>query len=423
MECLHPQEIDLGLARIEKVAHALGLQKGQAKVVTVAGTNGKGSCIATLECCLLGSGQRVGCYTSPHLLRYQERVRINGRDVSEQALCDVFDRIDRAREAISLTYFEFGTLAAMLLFQQADVDVWLLEVGLGGRLDAVNIIDPDIAVITSIDLDHQDWLGDTRDQIAQEKLGILRPGITCVCAEAQLTPSMTRAFDAHAVDLYLINRDFSITTKDYEVSVRRGNGVQTASLPLPRLPMPSVAAALQVMALYQRDFNVADGGRYCENLSLAGRYESLQHRGVSFILDVAHNPAATRLLAETVAKRKHAPVFAVVAMMADKDIDEALRPLLPHVAHWVVCACEGVARSAHATDVARSLRGQGIADDCITVCHTVEEALAYCIEHAEPSGIVHNKNTANTTLVFGSFYTVAAAKTYLQPETTPSESN
>ncbi len=424
METLHPKEIELGLARIEKVADALGIEKGNAQVVTVAGTNGKGSCIAVLEACLLGAGQRVGAYTSPHVLRYNERIRIDGADVNDQALCHAFDRIDRARGEISLTYFEFGTLAAMLLFQGADVDVWLLEVGLGGRLDAVNIIDPDIAVITSIDLDHQAWLGDTRDQIAYEKVGILRSDITCVCAEQRLTGSMTRAFEQHNVTLYLMGRDFSLASDAvsdaYEIQITCGGERHKATIAPPNLPHPSVASAFQVMALLTKShFDMQACTRYCEQLSLSGRYEQIVHRGQTYVLDVAHNPAATGLLVETLQRRKHRPRIAVVAMMADKDINDTLQAMLPQVEHWVLARCEGVGRSASTADLAGVLRAQGVADDHMTLCNSVEDALAECAKDiACPT-----TDSCAVTVVFGSFYTVAAAKNYLQPETNLSETH
>src|SRR5690554_923628 len=183
LEGLHPVEIDMGLGRVAEVAARLGIQRPAPLVFTVTGTNGKGSTCAALDNLLRHSGRRSGCYSSPHLVRYNERVCIDGRPVSDAELCDAFLAIEQARGDISLTYFEFGTLAALWLFQRAELDAVVLEVGLGGRLDAVNVVDADVAVVTSIGLDHSDYLGDSRDSVGYEKAGILRPGHPVVCSE------------------------------------------------------------------------------------------------------------------------------------------------------------------------------------------------------------------------------------------------
>jgi len=202
LETLHPKEIELGLKRVSTVAERMGLLSPTAKVITVAGTNGKGSCVRTMEALLAAQNISCGAYTSPHLRRYNERVRLNAVEASDQALCEAFAEINAARAEISLTYFEFATLAALTLFQKHQLDYWLLEVGLGGRLDAVNILDPDVAVITQIDLDHQEWLGDTREVIAVEKAGILRSGMPCIIADEKPPGTLTAAAEGLACSVY-----------------------------------------------------------------------------------------------------------------------------------------------------------------------------------------------------------------------------
>ncbi|MFL0799914.1 MAG: bifunctional folylpolyglutamate synthase/dihydrofolate synthase [Agarilytica sp.] len=427
METLHPSEIDLGLSRITDVGSRLGIQKASSKAVTVAGTNGKGSCVHALESLLLSSGATVGTYTSPHIQRYNERIRLNGDCVSDEQLCSAFEKINQARAEVSLTYFEFGTLAALLLFQESSLDFWVLEVGLGGRLDAVNIIDPDIAIITSIDLDHESWLGESREVIAVEKLGILRPGIPCVCSETRLTKSMETGFQQNDVSLYLrgdafgFQRDQTSTRFHYSLFQRaeheRENGdlVKTISIDTPALPLPSVSAALQAFELCSTLHNAVsldseEITKVVASLTLPGRFELIETPVMTVVLDVAHNPAATKLLADNLEQRVGHADYAVIAMMSDKKMSAALAPICSLVSHWLPAKIEYLDRSASSNDLGAALSDLDVGDDKVQLCQNVPQALETIVDStAKPSPSVDKP----TVLVFGSFFTVEAAKAWI----------
>ncbi|WP_075188001.1 bifunctional folylpolyglutamate synthase/dihydrofolate synthase [Teredinibacter haidensis] len=414
METLHPSEIDLGLDRVSLVAITLGLEafinpRNTAphfpKVVTVAGTNGKGSCVALLEKFLITVDKAVGSYTSPHLLTYNERIKINGNPVSDKCLCDAFARIDIARGATSLTYFEFGTLAAFLLFQQYKVDYWLLEVGLGGRLDAVNILPPDIAVITSIAIDHESWLGNSREAIASEKAGILRPKIPFVCAEADVPKSLQKI--AQELDVYgfHINQDFGCRVQHDGIEIYSVSHTQALKLSSVNLPLPSVAAAWQVISLLGLTLCPLEAAAVIEGFTLPGRF-SPHHlsNGRLIFFDVAHNPAATVLLAEKLSGAEPEVKVAIVAMMADKDIRGALKNLLKNIQHWYVADLPDVPRAAQGERLAAVLMELGVSDRNITLCKTV----AFGIDRAQ------QQFDGSPLLVFGSFFTVAEAMTTIR---------
>lgn len=419
METLHPSEIDLGLSRIRTVADRLGINKNSASVIAVAGTNGKGSCVATIAPLLIAAGKTVGAYTSPHILQYNERVKIQGLPVSDQVLCEAFKQINQARQEISLTYFEFGTLAAMLIFQNAQVDYWLLEVGLGGRLDAVNIIDPDIAVITSIDLDHEAWLGNTREAIAREKLGILRANTPCVCAEPRLTDSMKEIFEELNTPLYLRGEafDYQLLERGCVCEFSSNNTTKALHLPLrPNLPMPSVAAAIQVLALC--DIQNIDGLIEREAaLGLTGRYEVVETELATVILDVAHNPAATHLLADTMRSREHIADYAVVAMMCDKKTQASLEVLTGCIEYWLPTEIPDMPRSESASQLQSVLLDIGVSETKIDRQRDTENALRSVFQKIRQSkaklGHEDKTPTKPVVLVFGSFYTVAAAHHFL----------
>ncbi len=428
METLHPSEIDLGLSRITDVASRLGIQKIDSKVVTVAGTNGKGSCVHSLESLMLSADATVGTYTSPHIQRYNERVRVNGESVSDEQLCSAFEQINQARAEVSLTYFEFGTLAALFLFQEGNLDFWVLEVGLGGRLDAVNIIDPDIAIITSIDLDHESWLGESREAIAVEKLGILRPGIPCVCSETRLTKSMEAGFQQYDVSLYLrgdafdFQNDKTSTQFYYSVpkQVEHDLGLESSGLEktiftdMPALPLPSVSAALQAFELCSTLHNGVSLGsqeimKVVGRLTLPGRFELIETPLMTVALDVAHNPAATKLLAGNIERRVGRVDYAVIAMMSDKKLSAALAPLCPLVSYWLPVKIENLDRSATPEELGAVLSDLGIGDDKVRLCQNVASALdAIADLVGNPSGSARK----STVLVFGSFFTVEAAKSW-----------
>ena len=247
LEQLHPTAIDMGLDRCREVAARLGLKRPAPQVVTVTGTNGKGSTCAFVAELLIGQGKTVGVYSSPHLLRYNERVRINGVDASDDALCEAFEAVERARGSITLTYFEMGTLAAFWLFEREGLDAVVLEVGLGGRLDAVNLIDADVAVVTNIGLDHAEWLGTTRESVAFEKAGIFRSATPAVCGDPEPPESMLVSAAQGAVPLLVRGRDFDLERSTdswhWRGKDRSGRPLQLRDLPMLTLPLENAAVA------------------------------------------------------------------------------------------------------------------------------------------------------------------------------------
>ena len=288
LEAIHPTEIDLGLDRVLVVLRRLFPRKPNARIITVAGTNGKGTTVATLERILLAAGRRTGAYTSPHLQRYNERVRLEGLDIDDAALVRAFEKVEAARGNISLTYFEFGTLAAFVAFSEAGVQDWILEVGLGGRLDAVNVLDADYAIITAIDIDHIGFLGDNREVIGFEKAGILRPGITAVCADPQPPESVLQQASAQKVDLRL-------TGRDYQFQPRSGDGVDLVmgdsviALPDTPLPIQSVGAAAVLARELAPEMSGVQLSDALKSVRVPGRFEQIGSDPAVF-LDVGHNP-------------------------------------------------------------------------------------------------------------------------------------
>ncbi len=400
LETLHPLEIDLGLERIEQVAEKLQVNqpnktnKKNTKVITVAGTNGKGSFIASLDQLLRAQNFYTGAYTSPHLLRYNERICINGGPVSDHEICEAFAAVDQARGQISLSYFEFGTLAALWLFQQAKLDFWLLEVGLGGRLDAVNIVDPDIAVITSIALDHEQWLGNSRDQIALEKAGILREKGQLVLAETDEPITLTEKIQQLQVDCKRYTKDFDLIQQDKSFEFRTEG--HCYSIPhLPDLPSPSIAAALQVAYQLQALSKDEDWQTALANLSLAGRYQQLTYRGKELILDVAHNPAAAAWLAQRLMFNGKHNVSMIFAVMADKDLKQIVKPLIACVSKWYCSDLPGNKRAAKAENVANILRSLAVSDAQIELAENPTRALEAATQY-----------NSDTVVVMGSFFTI-----------------
>ncbi|HSX60971.1 MAG TPA: bifunctional tetrahydrofolate synthase/dihydrofolate synthase [Tahibacter sp.] len=335
---VHLQGIDLGLARVGEVWQRLGAPRPAPLVVTVAGTNGKGSTVAFLEAMLAAGGYRTGAYTSPHILAYNERVRVDRTDVDDAPLIAAFARIDAARGDIPLTYFEFGTLAALLVFADAALDVAILEVGLGGRLDAVNLIDADVAIVTTIALDHQDWLGSDRDSIGREKAGVARAGRPLVVAEADPPDGLLAAAAVNGARVIRAGVDYSIGTQAdgwhwADDSVR-------LTLPAPALPaacQPANAAAA-IAALRALGARLAlPPYAFARGVAEARVRARLQRTRVGdgeLVIDVAHNPQAAGVLAEWLAREPAAETVAVFGALTDKDVAGMLQPLRDRVAEW-----------------------------------------------------------------------------------------
>lgn len=409
LEQLHPSAIDMGLGRSREVARRLGLGKPAPLVITVTGTNGKGSTCAFLASLLRAQGRRVGVYSSPHLLRYNERVDLDGREASDEQLCQAFAAVEAARGEVSLTYFEMGTLAAFWLFERASLDAVVLEVGLGGRLDAVNLVDADLALITSIGLDHADWLGDTRESVAFEKAGILRAGKPALCGD--IDPPQPLLDEVLSLDA-----PFFVRARDYDLSIdehswswhglsRRGEVLRLSALPLLDLPMENAALALQAYAALDLPWHEEQIGRALQATRVVGRLDcrQLNWRGKSLtlLLDVGHNPQAAEYLARRLEARPAiGRRWAVFGLLADKDLPGVAQPLLHQVCAWAVTPL-ATSRSRPAGEVAALLRERG-AD--VTLHASVAAALeAQCEQAAEGDEIV----------LYGSFFCVAEALEWL----------
>ncbi len=401
LEQLHPQAIAMGLDRVSRVAQALGLT-AKFTVITVGGTNGKGSCCAMLEAMLLHAGYHVGCYTSPHLLRYNERVRIGGREIEDEILCRAFERIEAARGDTSLTYFEFGTLAAVMAFGEAGVDVAILEVGLGGRLDAVNVFDADCALVASVDLDHQEYLGDTREAIGLEKAGIFRAGRPAVCADAEPPTTLVAHAREIGADLMVIDCDFGYVAEPQQWRYW-GPGGKRHGLPYPALrgafQLGNAAACLTALDCLRGSLPVTAqdvrGGLL--QAEVAGRFQVLPGRP-QVILDVAHNPHAARALTANLASMPTGGrTLAVCAMFKDKDIAGVVAATHPYITDWLVADAEGT-RGASAAQLAAVLAHAGASAPVAQYSNVAAAWHAACNLAADNDKII----------VFGSFLTVAA---------------
>lgn len=340
-ESLHPVTIDLGLERADQVYAALNPERRKPLTITVAGTNGKGSCVALLEAMYRAQGYRVGAYTSPHILKYNERIKIDGVPVADGEICAAFARIESVRGQHSLSYFEFGTLAALDIFWRAGLDVQLLEVGLGGRLDAVNIVDPDIAIVSSIGIDHVYWLGDTRETIGREKAGILRRGVPAIIGDLDPPQSVTRYAAELGADLHRIGKEFGYQRHasgwDWHGAHR-----QIRQLPEPALKgehqyRNAASAILATQLLADRlpvDVEAIRTG--LTQVKLLGRFQLIDGE-IPVLVDVGHNPEAVATLVEHLGARfAGRRVWAVFAMMKDKDINGVLALMKLVVNHWFI---------------------------------------------------------------------------------------
>jgi len=408
LESIHPADIDLGLDRVLLVFRRLFPRKPRARIITVAGTNGKGSAVAAIEALLQTAGRKTGAYTSPHLHRYNERVRLNGSEIADEALVRAFEAVEQARGNTTLTYFEFGTLAAFVAFAEAGVEDWLLEVGLGGRLDAVNVLDADFAIITSVDIDHVDFLGTDREVIGFEKAGILRPGIPAVYADEDTPRSVLQQVAAQKVALELFGRDYRLALPEDgavgdAAKAHLEHRGETIRFPAGPLPVKSVAAAVVAVRSLEPQLDVEQIETTLMGLSVPGRFEQLADRPVTLV-DVGHNPHAATWLADRLASMRldGQRVVAVYAALGNKDVEGVAAAMGTVVDEWFLAPLR-VPRGLDIETLAERVGSAGIAAP--RQCESVAAAIEAARESAGVDGLV---------IVFGSFFTVAEARDVLQ---------
>ena len=411
LESFSPHEIDLGLERVEAVLDRLALDL-PATVIHVAGTNGKGSCVAMLETLMRPSGASVGCYTSPHVRRYNERIRVGAEMASDAAIVRAFERIEAVRGDIPLTYFEYGTIAALVEFVDQGVDIAILEVGMGGRLDAVNAVEPTAGLITNIALDHCDWLGDDVESIAAEKAGIMRSRKPVVFGDRTLPRAIEQRAAEIGASLFAAGRDYDWSSGENGWSWRRGD-TRLEGLDWPALPgrhqLANAAAVLTLLdvagysdLLETSAINAALGA-----LSLEGRMQRLEH-DPRWLLDVAHNPAAAEALAETLRSLpRPGRTVAIVGMLDDKDVGGIVQPLAGLVDEWIAVTADSP-RALPAGDLARELRRQ-----TGSACR-VADSIAGAVSDADAA-----TSTVDRILVTGSFYLVGPVISELYSRRTP----
>ena len=407
-ESLHFTAIELGLDRCNKVAERMGLLEPASKVISISGTNGKGSSAAMLDAMLRKSGYKVGAYTSPHLTRYNERICIDGRQVTDYQLCHSFNRIDRARGDISLTYFEFGTLAALDIFRSSELDVIILEVGLGGRLDAVNILDADIALVVTIDLDHERWLGSTRESIGREKAGIFRRRRPAICSDTRAPASIAACAREKGALLYQAGRDFTCAIGE-DTWTWNHSGKVYEGLPRPGInnnrQVENAAGVLMTLETLAGEFPVSQETiRGClRDFRLAGRFQVIPGE-IPCILDVAHNRQAVAALVENVKKIPCVgETHIVIGMLKDKNHTAVFEKLAEIADRWYVAELQAE-RAATPAELAGPL-GKYENPGKIKQFQTVSEALA----EAEAGASIGDR-----IIVTGSFVTVGAAIDYLK---------
>ena len=402
-ETLHPRKIDLGLERVAAVAERLQLLQPDYAVVTVAGTNGKGSSVALLESVLLAAGYRTSCYTSPHLLRYNERIRIQGKEVDDASLCAAFARVDEARSDATLSYFEFGTLAALILLTQAAPDIVLLEVGMGGRLDAVNILAPDAALITSIGIDHSIWLGTDRETIGREKAGIMRPDSPVICSDPAPPASLESRAREVGANWFGLGQQFCYQNDENSWSWR---GVDSCyeELPLPSLAgkhqLDNAAGVLMVLEALAADFPVTRAAieQGLKSVALSARCQ-IQSGDVEIVFDVAHNTGSAESLARLLGERQVAGATRLIlAMLDDKDIEGFTTVLAAVVDHWYLATLSGERGLT-----AKTLRERMCLAGTATDVHCFQDVSTAFRQAKAESG------SGDRLVICGSFVTVAEA--------------
>lgn len=406
-QTLHSRGIDLGLDRVRRVAHRMGKKviRPAPIVITVGGTNGKGSTVAFLSALLTAARLRIGSYTSPHLLRYNERVQIAGKEVTDVELIEAFERIEAARGDTPLTYFEFGTLAALWIFLESNLDIAILEVGLGGRLDAVNIVDADCAVITTVDLDHQEFLGYDRESIAREKAGIFRPSRPAIIAELNPPKTLLEEVDRIGAIPIRAGRDYVFEETSTGWVWRHIDGI-TLELPRPNLlapcQIPNAGGAIAALYALRENlgWNIEVVAKGIENASLPGRLQHF-HGEIDLIVDVAHNPQATTTLAAWAAQNPiSGRTHAAFSALADKDILGIVTPLRSLIDHWHVGGLiDQTPRGLPTIDLA----------DCLATALEADKQTYYETISAALTGAFTNAHSGDRVLAFGSFYVATVA--------------
>ncbi|HIE40972.1 MAG TPA: bifunctional folylpolyglutamate synthase/dihydrofolate synthase [Thiomicrorhabdus sp.] len=409
---LHPKEVDLGLDRIRLVAESMQLLHPVPFVISVAGTNGKGSSVAMLVSILKAAGYQVGAYTSPHIQTFNERIQINGLPVSDAAITDAFAQIEAARGGVKLTYFEFATLAALVIFKQSTLDVLVLEVGLGGRLDAVNVIDADAALITAIGIDHIEWLGDDRSVIATEKAGIMRTGNLAVCSEGAPPESLLAYAKKHAVPLMQLNRDFALESFEEHWSIIGMSDAfnKRGGLELKNLPPPSLKGAFQlnnaagVVALLSLQQSLIVGvDAIVTGLQQAkhpGRLDHFYNQEQSWLVDVAHNPQSAEALADYLRQGSsnnelESGYTAIFSVLNDKDALPMIKMMAPFVKKWVIIDLL-IPRATSIEALTMLLMDAGVSERDIFPQNTMAQAVTFA-----------EKTSNSPVLVWGSFFTVS----------------
>ncbi len=410
LESLHPTEIELGLERVGEVARQLQLLPLPMPCITLAGTNGKGSTAAVIEAVASAAGLVTGLCSSPHLLSYNERIRVGGSNATDAEIVAAFEAIEQARGDISLTYFEFATLAALYVFQQRQVDLAILEVGLGGRLDAVNIVDADVAVVTNIALDHQDWLGDTRDAIGAEKAGIIRRDKPVVVADRDPPTGLVQAIERAGAQPLFIGRQFDCQTRadGCQVTLNAAEGAaQTIECGGNVRVLPeNISAALQALLLAGVAFDPQALPGILAQLQLPGRLQQVELGGQAVLLDVAHNPASINKLHEYISvnpcKKREIALFSV---MRDKDIQAMVESCVDQFDAWVIGGQPENKRAADAMEVASCVQAAG--GRSVSTAEDLQTAYQQTRSLMEEG---------DRLVVFGSFHTVAAVMPWVERE-------
>lgn len=409
---LHTEEIDLGLDRIRLVAETMQLLRPAPIVISVAGTNGKGSCVAMLTAILSAAGYRVGAYTSPHIQRFNERIQVNGQPVRDELITQAFAQIEAARGGVKLTYFEFATLAGLSIFKQSDLDVVVLEVGLGGRLDAVNVVDADAALITAIAIDHIEWLGSDRSVIATEKAGIMRTGKPAVCSDSAPPESLPAYAAHHSIPLIQLNRDFKLVVSEKEWSILPlcdhvvfGKKSVLKNFPPPRLKgafqIENAAGVVMVLNALS-DVLTVDKAAIHQGLLHAkhpGRLETFQYQGQNWLVDVAHNPQSAKALAgylrENRSDAQNGRYTAIFSVLNDKDALPMIQEMKPFIQNWLI-ADLAIPRAMSIEALVVLLKSSGISEKNILVQGSISQAVT-CAQAEIKTPI----------LVWGSFFTVS----------------